>query len=53
MIVEWAKSYQSIQMYWAILVNYVYYVSVNTGLANGLVPDGSKPLPDAMLTYHQ
>ena len=26
---------------------------VNIGSGNGLVPDGTKPLPDPMLTYHQ
>ena len=27
--------------------------SVNTGSGNGLLPDGTKPLPQPMLTYHQ
>ena len=26
---------------------------VNTGSGNGLLPDGTKPLPEPMLTYHQ
>ena len=26
---------------------------VNIGSDNGLVPDGTKPLPEPMLTYHQ
>ena len=26
---------------------------VNIGLGNGLLPDGTKPLPEPMLTYHQ
>ena len=26
---------------------------VNTGSGNGLLPDGIKPLPEPMLTYHQ
>ena len=26
---------------------------VNIGPGNGLLPDGTKPLPDPMLTYHQ
>ena len=26
---------------------------VNTDLGNGLLPDGTKPLPEPMLTYHQ
>ena len=26
---------------------------VNIGSGNGLVPDGTKPLPEPMLTYHQ
>ena len=29
-----------------------FYV-VNTGSGNGLLPDGTKPLPEPMLTYHQ
>ena len=28
-------------------------VFVNTGSGNGLLPDGTKPLPEPMLTYHQ
>ena len=26
---------------------------VEIGSGNGLVPDGNKPLPEPMLTYHQ
>ena len=26
---------------------------VNIGSGNGLMPDGTKPLPEPMLTYHQ
>ena len=28
-------------------------ILVNTGSGNGLLPDGTKPLPEPMLTYHQ
>ena len=28
-------------------------ILVNTGSGNGLVPSGTKPLPEPMLTYHQ
>ena len=28
-------------------------ILVNTGSSNGLLHDGTKPLPEAMLTYHQ
>ena len=28
-------------------------VLVNTDSGNGLLPDGTKPLPEPMLTYHQ
>ena len=28
-------------------------ISFNIGLGNGLLPDGTKPLPEPMLTYHQ
>ena len=31
----------------------VSQISVNIGPGNGLVPDGTKPLPEPMLTYHQ
>ena len=29
------------------------WICVNIGSSNGLVPDGTKPLPEPMLTYHQ
>ena len=29
------------------------YIWVNIGSGNGLMPDGTKPLPEPMLTYHQ
>ena len=29
----------------------VTWISVNIGLGNGLLPDGTKPLPEPMLTY--
>ena len=28
-------------------------ILVNTGSGNGSVPDGTKPLPEPMLTYQQ
>ena len=28
-------------------------ILVNTGSGNGLLPDGTKPLPEQMFTYHQ
>ena len=28
-------------------------ILVNFGSVNGLVPDGTKPLPEPMLTYHE
>ena len=28
-------------------------ILVNTGSGNGLLPDGTKPLPESMLTYYQ
>ena len=30
-----------------------YGITVNIGSGNGLLPDGTKPLPEPMLTYHQ
>ena len=32
---------------------YVTLIWVNIGSGNGLLPDGTKPLPEPMLTYHQ
>ena len=29
------------------------YIWINIGSGNGLLPDGTKPLPEPMLTYHQ
>ena len=29
------------------------WVLVGIGLGNGLVPSGTKPLPEPMMTYHQ
>ena len=31
----------------------VMKIWVNIGSGNGLLPDGTKPLPERMLTYHQ
>ena len=31
----------------------VQYFWVNSGSGNGLIPDGIKPLPEPLLTYHQ
>ena len=31
----------------------VAYIWVNTGSDNGLLPDGTKPLPEPMLADHQ
>ena len=28
-------------------------IMVNTGSGNGLLPDGTKPLPEPVLIYHQ
>ena len=28
-------------------------IHVNIALSNGLLPDGTKPLPEPVLTYHQ
>ena len=33
--------------------NMVTKICVNIGLGNSLLPDGSKPLPETMLSYHQ
>ena len=36
-----------------LLTPYVDKIWVNIGSGNGLLPDGTKPLPEPMLTYHQ
>ena len=41
---------QLIVAYWCHMVTQIW---VNIGSGNGLLPDGSKPLPEPMLTYHQ
>ena len=33
--------------------NMLMQIRVNIGSGNGLLPDGTKPLPEPMLTYHQ
>ena len=35
-----------------LVMPYVDMCLVNIGLGNGLLPDGTKPLPEPMLTYH-
>ena len=35
------------------MVMMVSDISVNTGVGNDLLPDDTKPLSEAMLTYHQ
>ena len=36
--------------YWRHMATEIW---VNIGSGNGLLPEGIKPLPDPMLTYHQ
>ena len=38
--------------YWHHMLTYIYRILVNIGSGNGFMPDGIKPLPEAMLTYH-
>ena len=43
-------------VYWLIVIYWRHMVSqnlVNIGWGNGLLPDGTKPLPEPMLIYHQ
>ena len=42
-------------VYWKGMKNTVKTTEiwVNIGSGNGLLPDGTKPLPEPMLTYHQ
>ena len=35
---------------WRHMVTWIW---INIGSGNGLLPDGTKPLPEPMLTYHQ
>ena len=39
--------------HWGLLTPYGDIDLVNTGSGNGLSPDGTKPLPEPVLTYHQ
>ena len=39
--------------HWDLVNNMVTLSLVNTGSCNGLLPDGTKPLPKPVLTYHQ
>ena len=36
--------------HWGLVMPQIW---VNIGSGNGLLPDGTKPLPEPMLTYHQ
>ena len=36
--------------YWGHMVTEIW---INIGSGNGLLPDGTKPLPESMLTYNQ
>ena len=46
----WVKSYVRTKA-WNIYMK--YKIRVNNGLRNGLLPDGIKPLPQAISIYHQ
>ena len=37
--------------HWALWHHMATEIWVNTGSGNGLLPDGTKPLPEPMLTY--
>ena len=39
--------------HWGRVMPYGDSDLVNIGSGNGLLPDGTKPLPEQMLTYHQ
>ena len=39
--------------HWGLVMPYGAKIWVNIGSGNGLLPDGTKPLPEPMLTYHQ
>ena len=44
-----------VNLYWLIVVWWRIIaagIRVNIGPGNGLLPDGTKPLPESMLTYH-
>ena len=47
---SWQEPIQLIEAYWRHMATYIW---VNIGSGKGLLPDGTKPLPEAMLTYHQ
>ena len=39
--------------HYILIILFFFEILVNTGSGNGLLPDGTKPLPEPMLTYHQ
>ena len=39
--------------HWGLVTPYGDIDLVNIGSGNGLLPDGTKPLPESMLTYHK
>ena len=47
---HWVELLWLIEAQWRHLATYSW---VNIGSGNGLLPDGTKPLPEPMLTYHQ
>ena len=45
-----ASIYNKSKANWGHVMTFIW---VNSGSGNGLLPDGTKPLPEPMLTYHQ
>ena len=46
----WSAMRQLIVAYWRHMATEIW---VNIGSGNGLLPDGTKPLPEPMFTYHK
>ena len=45
--------FQFVLTHWGPVTPYGANIWVNIGSGNGLLLDGTKPLPEPMLTYHQ
>ena len=52
---KWQPVYSdlSVLTHCGLVTQYGDMIWVNTNSRNGLLPDGTKPLPVPMLTYHQ
>ena len=49
----WSTMKETLKLIGAWWRHMALEILVNTGSGYGLLPDGTKPLPEPMLTYHQ